>query len=212
MIAIPLVTLIHISLNKYRPDVHNISTIIDDVIPFKAVFSLPYMYWFAFLSVVLLYFAIVDAKNYFRLLASVITGMCICFIIFYLFPTTVPRPNVVGNDVLSRLVRYIYSTDNPYNCFPSIHVLDAFLPALFLCKFNKNMIVKVVAVVSFVAITLSTVFIKQHYVLDAAASIVLGASMYLLFSNDYLWNKMPIQRVVDFLIPAKLKDNSADIE
>lgn len=208
MILIPVVTLIHYSLNVYRPNVHNISTVLDNLIPFNQLFALPYVYWFAYLPAILVYFAIVNSKVYFKLLGSVIIGMCCCFVVFYFFPTTVPRPDVVGADFFSNLVRYIYGSDNPYNCFPSIHVLDAFLPTIFLCKYNKNLLIRIVAILSFVSITASTVFIKQHYVLDAVASVALGTGMFLIFDSEYLWNKLPVKRVLDALIPSRTKETA----
>lgn len=211
MVAIPIVSIIHIILNTYRPDVHNLKTIIDDIIPFSAIFVVPYVYWFLYIPIVLVYFAVVDYKYYFRLLMSIIAGMFICFIVYYFYPTTVPRPELVENDIFTRLVRdFIYANDNPYNCFPSIHVLNSVLVTLFFCKFNKSSVLKALAILSCVSISLSTMFIKQHYIADMFASLLLGTSMYVLFTNDNLWNSVPVKRVVDFLIPSKLRSFYTD--
>lgn len=206
MVVIPLISLIHIALNTYRPDVHNLKTLIDDMIPFNQAFVIPYIYWFFYITVVLLYFAVADGKSYFRLLMSIVAGMFICFIFYYFYPTTILRPEVPGNDIFSSLVRdVIYKKDNPYNCFPSIHVLNAVLVTLFFCKFNKNNMLRGLAVLSCVFISLSTLFIKQHYVADMFASLLLGTSMYVLFTNDSLWNSVPVKRVLDFLIPHRFR-------
>ncbi|MCX7708327.1 MAG: phosphatase PAP2 family protein [Clostridia bacterium] len=207
MVTIPLVSIIHVVLNTYRPNMHNLKTAIDDIIPFTPMFVVPYIYWFLYITMVLFYFAVVDYKYYFRLLMSIIAGMFVCFIIFYFYPTTVPRPEVFGEDIFSRLVRdFIYKKDNPYNCFPSIHVLNSLLVTLFFCKFNKSTILRTLAVLSCVSITLSTLFIKQHYVADMVASLLLGTSVYVLFTTDSLWNSVPVKRIMDFLIPARVRN------
>ncbi len=211
MISIPFVSIIHVMLNTYRQNVHILKTVIDDMIPFKQAFVLPYIYWFFFVFAILLYFAVVDYRSYFRLLMSIIAGMFICFIIYYFYPTTVPRPRVTGNDFLSGLVRnVIYKKDNPFNCFPSIHVLNSMLVTMFFCRFNKNLLLRGWAILSCVSICLSTLFIKQHYMADVVASILLGTIMYLLFTYDSLWNSVPVRRIMDIVIPHKIRSYYID--
>jgi membrane-associated phospholipid phosphatase len=205
MISIPAVTLIHYFLNKFRPNIHNINTGIDAIIPFNRFFAVPYIYWFAYLPTILIYFAVSNSKVYYKLLCSIVMGMCCCFVVFYFFPTTVHRPTVLDRDVFSNLVKYIYKSDNPYDCFPSLHVLDAFLPSIFLFKYNKKLLVRIISVVSFLSITASTVFIKQHYILDVVSAIILGMAMYLLFGSDFLWGKNPAGRITDYSFPSESK-------
>jgi membrane-associated phospholipid phosphatase len=207
MALIPIVSLIHFSLNVYRGNINSVKTIFDDMIPFTKIFVLPYVYWFAYIFIILLFFAVTDYKQYYRLLMSIIAGMFICIIIFYFFPTTVPRPDLEGNDGLSNMVRYVYGHDNPYDCFPSIHVLNSIIVTLFFYKYYKGKILSSLAVVSCVSITLSTLFIKQHYVLDAVASIILGTLMYWIFTNDYVWNRVQFRRILSFMVPERIKDN-----
>jgi hypothetical protein len=207
MILIPVASLIHVYLNRYRVGTHSIKTFIDDMIPFNKYFSVPYQLMVVFISTVLIFFAIVDYKYYFKLLLSVLAGMFICFIIFYLFPTTVARPIVTGNDFFAGLTRSIYATDNPFDCFPSIHVLSAYLPFLFIFKYNKSTIMKIYTFTGFIVITLSTFFIKQHYVLDAAASIILGTVLFITITNNAIWNRLPFKNTISLLIPSKLKND-----
>lgn len=191
MLSIPLISVIHVMLNRNRGTTHIIKTLLDDRIPFNKFFVIPYIYWFGFVFIILLYFAVVDYNYYYRLLTSILCGMLVCFTIYYFFPTTVPRPVIIGDDSLSKLVRYIYSRDNPYNCFPSIHVLNAMLVTLFFCKYYKGIILKGIAVGSCVLISLSTLFIKQHYTPDVLSSILLSTTLYAIFGSDYLSRYLP---------------------
>lgn len=205
MISIPLITIINTSLNRYRGEVHILRTFIDDAVSFEKVFIIPYLSWFAFFVGILIYLAIVDGKSYFRLLASLLVGNLICFIFYYFYPTTVPRPDVFGSDTLSALVRLTYSSDNPFNCFPSIHVLNALLCAMFLWRYSKNIYVRAFAVFGCVSISVSTLYVKQHYFPDIVSAAIIGIVMYVVFTNDYIWNAQPIRRVMTFFVPSKLK-------
>jgi len=191
MLSIPLISIIHVMLNRDRGTAHILKTLLDDVIPFNKFFVLPYAYWFGYIFIVLLYFAVVDYNYYYKLLASILSGMLICFTIYYFFPTTVPRPDVIGDDSLSRLVRYMYSRDNPYNCFPSIHVLNAMLVTLFFCKYHKGIILKGIAIGSCILISLSTLFMKQHYTPDVLASILLSTTLFAFIEYNNLWRYLP---------------------
>jgi len=157
---------------------------------------------------ILVYFAFVDGKRYFRLLFSIVVGNIICHLIYYFYPTTVPRPDVIGNDIFSILVRLTYANDNPFNCFPSVHVLNALLASMFLFDYTKKAFVKYYAVIAFVLITLSTLFVKQHYILDAVASSIIGVSMYVLFTSEYIWNTH-IRKLMGLLKPELAKKISS---
>lgn len=209
ILIIPLISIIYSVSNIYKPNLHILRTFIDGLIPFNKYFVIPYGYWFVYLYGALLYFAVVNGKHFIRLLMSMVSGMFICYIIFFLFPTTVPRPAINGNGVFDILMAWVYALDKPYNCFPSIHVLNAFLVTLFLCKYHHEKAIRMFAVVSYIMITLSTLFIYQHYVLDAISATLLGMTMYLLYTNDYIWSKVPVKRLLNYMGWVKVKNDSS---
>ncbi len=206
-LSIPLAKIVYDLLNTYKTNVHNLSTFVDDMMPFNKFFSVPYYYWFGYVFIVLMFFAVVDYKYYFKLLSSIIVGMFISYIVFYFFQTTVPRPEVIGNDIFARLMRSIYASDAPYNCFPSIHVLNALLATVFFCKYNKALSIRIFAWASCIVISLSTIYTKQHYFLDVVGGVFLGLFMYFLFTNEYLWSRIPLKRVLYYIMPARAKNN-----
>ena len=97
----------------------------------------------------------------------------VAFITFYFFQTTVPRPIVTGDDIFSKLILFTYKSDLPYNCFPSIHVITAFLAlkGLILLMLRKRIKIPV-NVVGFLII-ISTQFVKQHVIMDIFYAIFL---------------------------------------
>lgn len=203
---IPLVSFIHFSLNTYRDGVRVLKTSLDDSIPLVSFFAIPYLFWFAYIFFALIFFAIKDKKYYFRLLLSIVTGMLTSFVFFIFFPTTVPRPEILADDFLSSLVKYIYSFDNPYNVFPSIHVVNAVLVSAFLfsyakrCLWNANRNYAVAMIiyssVNCILISMSTVFIKQHYIPDVIAGAAIGLFYYVLFSHSQRFNINTAKRVL----------------
>jgi membrane-associated phospholipid phosphatase len=213
-LSIPLVSLVHIYLNRERGNERDLSTFIDGIIPFNAWFAIPYLYWFLYIFLVVVYFAIVDYKSYFRLLSSIVAGMSTSFLFFIFLPSEMIRAEdgMSGSGFLSYLMGLIYGNDNPYNCFPSIHVLNAFLATAFICRLHKGVFMRTFAILSCILISLSTMFVKQHYALDVLAALLIGWGMYVLFSADHKWNKGYIRRFTDFIIPAKVRAGSAEAE
>jgi PAP2 superfamily. len=118
-------------------------------------------------------------------------------VIFYFFPTTVVRPDVIGGGFFNYAMRVIYNTDNPYNCFPSIHVLNATLVSLFLFSKDKSNNFNAWAIISAVLINLSTMFTKQHVVLDVFAGVILAIIMYMIWSNEKIWDSKWFARIED---------------
>lgn len=187
MFIIPLISLIHIYLNVYRVNTKEIATALDSMIPFVSAFVVPYLYWFIYVFAGLLYLAFTDGKKYYGLLTSIVTGMLISFVIFYFYPTTVTRPEVVGGGIFNYAMRVVYVSDNPYNCFPSIHVLNATLVSMFLMSKEKSFSFNMWALLSCVIINLSTMFTKQHVVLDVISGMTIAVIMYLVWSNENIW-------------------------
>lgn len=156
---------------------------IDDRIPFIPVFILPYFAWYFYVAAVLLWLAF-DKKTgqlLYRQVLAICLSETIAFVIFLVFPTFMPRPDVVGQDVLSLLVRLIYRSDFPYNCFPSLHVCLAALTAWVLeLAGPKHLLFRLANLAMLLLITLSTVLTKQHLSPDIPGGLLLAGLCWLL--------------------------------
>jgi len=157
---------------------------IDSIIPFNRIFILPYYYWYFYIALtVILLFLNKNVWKYFAFIMSMALGALVCSFIFIIFPTYVPRTELVGSDFLTAMVRQIYAIDLPYNCFPSLHVVYAFICSWYLFLFNsKSKIFSIFIIISFILISLSTVFTKQHYTPDILGGIVVGALVCSIFT------------------------------
>jgi len=183
-LSIPIISLTYPLLNQYRGDTNSVLTFVDEFIPFNRIFILPYISWYIFIAIFTVVLCIEDKKRYFKLLLTLNIGMITCYIIYFVYPTYVPRPMITGTDFLSNLVLSLYAADNPYNCFPSIHVLNSALIALYVCGSQKvSKWIKVACIVMSVSIILSTMFIKQHYFADVLAAIIFAYVLYFSFKN-----------------------------
>jgi hypothetical protein len=184
--SIVLITIPHRLMNHFRGHEHIPHIGIDDLIPLVNWFVYPYLFWFVFVAAILVIMALFHRKEYFQLLISLLLGTTVCLIIFYLYPTTVPRPPVTGSDFTSQVVRFVYTHDQPYDCLPSLHVLHAVLAAMFFVKSSRNMTGKVFTIVSCTVICLSTLFLKQHYVMDGFIAVLIAIPAYLITSTEYI--------------------------
>ena len=112
-------------------DVHHyiVHTALDDKIPFCEYFIIPYLLWFIFVAVTILYFMFFNKnkwKEYYQLMITLATGMSLFLIISLVFPNGQDlRPVLSGNSVFIQAVQFIYHTDTPTNVLPSIHVFNS---------------------------------------------------------------------------------------
>ncbi|KPL59178.1 phosphatase PAP2 family protein [Rossellomorea vietnamensis] len=186
LLVMPALGYLYTLLNTDAREAVILSTTIDEWIPFVPVFIVPYILWYAFILGYLFYFWYKDVQTFLKTLGIIVIGELVCFVIYFYFQTTVPRPDVAGDGLFVDLVRMIYSHDQPYNAFPSIHVLTTF--AIILGNFNikdKHLFHTVFAPVMGSLIILSTLFVKQHFILDMTSSIFLSVFLYGIMFELY---------------------------
>lgn len=103
---------------------------------------------------------------------------------FVLYPTAAPRPpRVVGEGFAVWGLGALYSSDPPYHCFPSLHVAHSFVSAFASGRVNRG--VGIFATICAALVALSTLFTKQHYVVDVIAGVVLAFVAYVSFLARY---------------------------
>lgn len=179
MLSIPIVSLFYVVLNNPDRGVHSLVTDLDLGIPFVKAFIVPYVSWYAFVLAVLVYLCLTDKKTYYITLVSYNLGLIISYAFYFVYQTTVPRPELVGTDFLTLMVSLVYSSDQPYNCFPSIHSLTSYLmiKGAGRCSGRTNMSYYLIGGFAMLVIT-STLFVKQHVILDAIAAMLLGEIIF----------------------------------
>lgn len=184
MFLVPIINIIYTHLNNSTRGIHSLVTDIDKSVPFIKSFAIPYTMWSPFLVITLIYLCFRNREVYYRVTTSLILGLMICFLTYYFFQTTIPRPQLQGNDFLTNLVRFIYNTDSPFNCFPSMHVLTSYILMKGAMSCNKKVSIdSVIITIMSSMIILSTQFIKQHVIMDLIFAMLLGNTIYKVVEN-----------------------------
>ena len=110
-------------------------------------------------------------------------GMSICLLICWLFPNgTDFRPHIDANkNWASFLVSKIYLVDTNTNVFPSIHVYNSIATHIAIRKSEhlaKYKLLSILSLILTVSICLSTVFLKQHSIIDVSCLFNVHISLY----------------------------------
>lgn len=181
MLIFPLLGELYHLVDHPTKHVFSLVTELDRLTPFIKYFAVPYGVWIFYIYVCLVYFFFRDRQAYYRSILIYTVSALTCYAIYSVFQTTVPRPAVPGNDLFSGLVRFIYNRDEPFNCFPSIHVFSSYM-VLRLCVNSRSTgrWSKIIIPTMSVLIILSTLFMKQHVILDAVAGILLVEIYHLV--------------------------------
>lgn len=174
--------------NKIQHNYHVVHTFIDDCIPFCEYFIIPYLLWFPFLAATLVYFIFFNKnkQEYYRYIKNLCMGMTIFLAVSYLYPNGHQlRPDFFARDNLCvELVKKLYSTDTATNILPSIHVFNSLAAYMAISRcpaLGRRIWVKRGAFLLVGAIILSTMFLKQHSVIDVALGAAMAGIGYLLF-------------------------------
>ncbi|OAB26774.1 serine/threonine protein phosphatase [Paenibacillus macquariensis subsp. defensor] len=179
MLMIPVLNICYGILNHGGSNVNSMMTELDAQIPFVPAFIIPYLLWYPFMITMLITFCIKNRTVYYRTLLTLCLGLIVSYIFFYVYQTSIVRPQVTGHGLLNWLVQLIYRTDGPYNCFPSIHVLSSYLmlKGMADCR-NWHLLSLVLVRITSWSIILSTLLVKQHVILDIAGGIILAEMLY----------------------------------
>lgn len=162
-------------------DLNLVGNVIDTKIPFVPVFFIPYCIWYLMIFIIPYYLYCKDKDKFIKYTMAYILCSMIGNIVFISYPSTVARPTVTGTDIFSLIAKFIYWIDTPTNCFPSLHCAISMLFILYICESkNTNIITKISVCIISILIMLSTLFTKQHVVVDFISGDILALIVYLI--------------------------------
>ena len=155
---------------------------IDDFIPFNEWFIFPYCSWFLLLAAVTALLWWNDTESYDKLCLMMFSGMTFCLILYMVLANGLdirPTAEAVGRDnIAMQIMQLLWKADASVNVCPSIHCQSSGCMALAvsqsrLAKGRPGL--KVLAWVWAALICASTVFTKQHSILDVVCGLALVA-------------------------------------
>mgnify|MGYP004449435715 CR=1 FL=1 len=175
-------------------DLNLVGNVIDTKIPFVPAFFIPYCIWYLMIFIIPYYLYCKDKDKFIKYTMAYILCSMIGNIVFISYPSTVARPTVTGTDIFSLIAKFIYWIDTPTNCFPSLHCAISMLFILYICESkNTNIITKISVCIISILIMLSTLFTKQHVVVDFISGDMLAiynhlfVCYYLLINGGKIW-------------------------
>lgn len=155
---------------------------LDDAIPFCEYFLIPYLFWFVFLIGIHIYTLLFDTEGFKKLMRFIILTYSAAMLIYMIFPNCQElRPVEFQRDnVFTRLMAALYRFDTSTNVCPSIHVIGSV--GVMLCAWHSKHFSTAGWRIAFglaaLLISVSTVFLKQHSVIDVLAALPICVAAY----------------------------------
>ena len=163
---------------------------LDDLIPFCEWFIFPYMSWHVSLLWMSLYTLAYDIGAFKRFMWNLILTTAIAVATYVIWPNQqLLRPDLatLGRDnLLTRAAGIIYTVDTNTNVCPSLHCIGGFaifFAAVDMPRFRTKGWISFFLVFALL-ICASTVFMKQHSIVDFFAAIPV---ILIGFAACYLW-------------------------
>ncbi|HEX6097054.1 MAG TPA: phosphatase PAP2 family protein [Thermoanaerobaculia bacterium] len=162
---------------------------LDRAVPLQPVWALIYGAVYVFL-ILLPLFVVRQEPQIRRTLHAYLLVWLTAYVCFILYPTVASRPeSVTGEGFAVWGLNALYSSDPPYNCFPSIHVAHSFVSAMTCRRVHRGLGNVTLACAALVGV--STLFTKQHYVADVLAGILLALVADALFLRRFHPHDVP---------------------
>lgn len=174
-----------------------LSSGIDSKIPFISYFIYFYIFWYIMLLAVPYLLYIFDKNSFCKYFTSSFICITIAFFIYSLFPTSMVRADIEGAGITNFIVKFIYFIDTPVmNCFPSMHCILSFLfiYSSLTCQNMPNWCKGSISILSLLVVA-STLFVKQHVLLDVVSAFIISSVIYFVFLkieflNTFCMNKL----------------------
>ena len=154
---------------------------LDDLIPFNEWFVIPYCSWFLLLVAVTALLWWKDTASYDKLCLMMFSGMTFCLIVYMLLPNGLDlRPTVeeIGrSNPAMWVMQLLWKADASVNVCPSIHCQSTACMAIAISESKlaeERPVLRPIALVWAALICLSTVFTKQHSVLDVVCGLAVA--------------------------------------
>ena len=147
---------------------------LDTRIPFVAAFVWPYL--LGYLYPLLPFLALRDWHRFNTAVLAVILGNLAAYVVYFLYPLAFSKP-VLGPGLAERILAFHTRLDfDPgANKLPSFHVAAVWIAVLACRKQKLGRWGDAAAVAGAVLVSVSTLFVKKHVVLDVLAGLLLAS-------------------------------------
>ena len=153
---------------------HIIHSPLDDMIPFLEIFVIPYVLWYGLIVFSLTYFAMYNIDSFKKLQTFIMITQGLAMIVYIVYPSMQDlRPTEFANqNIFTDMIGFLYSFDTNTGVFPSLHVAYSVgIASVWLKEKDASWVLRISIAVFCLLVCASTVFIKQHSILDAFGAI-----------------------------------------
>lgn len=166
---------------------------LDDLIPFHELAVIPYCFWYVMLVFIAVYLLLNDVPAFKRYMYFTILTYSASLIFFDIYPTCQNlRPeSFERSNVLTAVAAALYGADTSTNVCPSLHVVGAFaitFGALDTKRF-QTVLWRIAYLIFALAVSISTLFMKQHSAIDVAAGLLTALAGWLIVYGIPKWRK-----------------------
>ncbi len=162
----------------------DVSLPLDRLIPLVSAFIWPYLLCYAFPFLPLA--VVKDWHRFNRALLAIILANAAAFLVYILLPIAFPHPEL-GSSLSDRVLAFQFRYDfKPgANKLPSLHVTYAWIVYLVCKKQGLGRIRESLIFVTAALISVSTLFIRQHIILDVLAGAAWAFAAWLAAGRLY---------------------------
>lgn len=164
---------------------------IDDLIPLWPIWTIPYLLelpWWVGMGI---WFLLkMEDRRYMTAIAAALILLYGSALVFAVYPTYVIRPEVAASNPDTALVYFLYHADKAYNALPRLHMGITTLLVLICWDWQPKLRLVWAAMIPLTIF--STLFTRQHYVLDLVAGMI-WATISLLTARWWAsrWSGIP---------------------
>jgi membrane-associated phospholipid phosphatase len=140
----------------------------EERLPFLPVFE--YLYVLSYFAGVQMFFGLRDAGRLRHLLRATAIALLVAYATYLVYPVYFQRPHLEVTSLHTWLLSLSYH-DKPYNHFPSLHVTLSWL-TVHAAQVSRGY--RAVLALVAIGISVSTLFVKQHYFVDVVYGFLLA--------------------------------------
>ena len=163
-----LQTLFYLGVEIFEGEPHDVERPIDKRIPVIPAFTFIYVTWYPLIAIVPILLYYTDGMMFLIYMGAVIVDIIISLLAYLIYPTSFTRPPC-ENKGLNLVYKMSFKQ---MNCAPSMHCSMSYIAiaAALACP-GLSLPIRLIIVIDALLITASTLFTKQHVVIDALTAL-----------------------------------------
>ena len=197
ILLLGLQTLLYFGVEAFEGKPHNVAKKIDGHIPFVPAFVYIYVLWFPLILLFPLALFRADPMAYARYQTAILLDIALSLFCSLAYPTSFARPEA-PDTISGRAMKIVFrGSYKGLNCAPSMHCSMCYLVLHFVgATPGLPFAVAAIAVPVALGIVISTLFTKQHVVIDALTALPLAAVCILV------GNRLPFTALLHWILGA----------